>query len=393
MNSIAPESAPAVPEPESKRDQHIDALRGFALFGILVVNIMSFANGLNGPSLGVIDATSSLADQVVMLLVAFFAEYKFYPIFAFLFGYGFLIFWRRARRRGGNVDELYSRRLWFLGLLGVFHGLFIWFGDILSRYALTAIFLRKRLSWGPKKLLQSMRTWLLITLSIAMSFALMGLLDSGSPPGPTTASIYPTGSYVEATLQRIQDYLLITVYFCFLIPQVMLIFLAGVFTARMGWLHRPEKYRATWLMILKAGLVLGLPASAAWTAIQWQNTQSFNPMWAMWMPIIDLFLLMQSAAIIAAFMLTLHRPVMQRLVPLLAPAGRMPLTNYLAQSVICSVVLYGSGLGLGDDLRQAGLVALAVGIFAVQLVFSQWWMARHDTGPMEAWWRRHVYRR
>lgn len=393
MNSPPPAIVQRSPEPESRRDLHIDALRGFALFGILVVNIMSFSNGLQGSSLGAIDSTSSIADSVVLLLVAFFGEFKFYPIFAFLFGYGFLMFWRRAKRRGGNVEVLYSRRLWFLGLLGVFHGIFIWFGDILSRYALTAIFLRERLNWGPKKLLQSMRTWFLIALSIAIAFALMGLTDPGSPPTTEAASIYPTASYFEGTLQRIKDYLYITLLFCFLIPQVMFIFLAGVFVARMGWLHQPEKHRAKWMSILKAGLLLGLPASAAWTALQWQNSLSFNPVWTMWMPILDLLLVMQSAAMIAAFMLTLQRPTMQVLVQILAPAGRMPLTNYLAQSLICAMVLYGHGLGLGDDLRQAGLAALALGIFAVQLVFSRWWMARHDTGPMEAWWRRHVYGR
>ncbi|MBL8517929.1 MAG: DUF418 domain-containing protein [Betaproteobacteria bacterium] len=380
-------------EPQRQRDLHIDALRGFALFGILVVNVMSFSSGLSGPSLGVLNAESSWADLATFLIIAFFAEFKFYPIFAFLFGYGFLLFWRRARWRGGDVSALYNRRVWFLGLLGVSHGVFIWFGDILSRYAVTAIFLKKSLSARPRQLLRTMKNWLIAAAAIAFLFAFASgnmSTDGGMPPAP---SIYPTGTYLQVTQQRFSDYFAITLYFGFLIPQVMVIFLAGVLTARMGWLARPARHRAFWLKVLKAGLVLGVPASVAWAALQWQGAWSASAVWSTWMPVLDLIMPLQSAAMMAALALTLHTPFMQSLVRWLAPAGRMPLTNYLAQSVICSFVLYGYGLGLGDDLRQSGLAALAVSVYLAQIVVSRWWLARHDSGPMEAWWRRVVYGR
>lgn len=389
--------APSGPAgPQTRRDAHIDALRGFALFGILVVNLMSFTSGLNGPSLGVLTEDASAADRITLILVAFFGEFKFYPLFAFLFGYGFLKIWRRARASGADADALYSRRLWFLGLLGAFHGIFIWFGDILSRYAVVAIFLRKRLAYRPRRLLQSLRNWFLLALAIAIVFAVVGIVESppaGSvQPNVPLTSIYATGSYVDITAQRLQDYLAITVMFVFLVPQVMVIFLLGVLAGRMGWIDRPERHRALWRKVLIIGLAVGLPVNALWTWMQWQNALAFNPALTMWMPMLDLVIPLQSAAMVALLMLNLERPAVRAVIALLAPAGRMPLTNYLAQSVVCSFVLYGYGLALGASLGQAGLAALAIGVYLTQIVVSHWWLARHDTGPMEAWWRRVVYR-
>lgn len=379
-------------EPQKRRDAHIDALRGFALFGILIVNVMSFSSGLLAPSLGVLSEVSSVADQVVFLLVAFLAEFKFYPIFAFLFGYGFALFWRRARWRGGDQSRLYSRRVLFLGLLGVFHGVFIWFGDILSRYAITALLLKSSLDAGPRKLLRSMLGWLLPATAIAILFSVAGATVKEAPVQSVVESIYPVGDYVQITEQRLRDYLSITLYFCFLIPQVMVIFLAGVLTARMGWLARPHKHRTFWLTVLKIGLVVGIPVNIDWAYLSWKGAWTGNPTWSTWMPVLDLLTPLQSAAMVATLALTLHRPVTQAIVRILAPAGRMPLTNYLAQSVVCSTVLYGYGLGLGNSLGQAALAALAIGIYCTQIVASHWWLARHDTGPLEAWWRRVVYR-
>lgn len=389
-----PAATPA--QPQGQRDAHIDVLRGFALFGILIVNLMSFTSGLSGPSLGILTESSTLADHIVLVLVAFLGEFKFYPIFAFLFGYGFLKIWRRAQASGDDVEALYNRRLWFLGLLGAFHGIFIWFGDILSRYAVVAIFLRKRLAYGPRKLLRSVRAWLLMAVGVGIVFAVVGMIET--PPGSAAAnntpmaSIYATGGFMDVTSQRLKDYLAITVMFVFLIPQVMVIFLLGVLAARMGWIDRPARHRYFWRKVLIAGLLVGLPVNALWAWMQWQNAVAFNPALTMWMPLLDLLMPFQAAAMTAALMLSLDHAWVHRLVILLAPAGRMPLTNYLTQSVVCSLVLYGYGLGLGDDLGQAGLGALAVGVYSLQLLMSRWWLSCHDAGPMEAWWRSVVYR-
>lgn len=384
-------------QPQPRRDAHIDALRGFALFGILIVNLMSFTSGLSGPSLGVLTESSTLADHIVLVLVAFLGEFKFYPIFAFLFGYGFLKIWRRARASGADVDALYSRRLWFLGLLGAFHGIFIWFGDILSRYAVVAIFLRKRLAYRPRQLLRSIRNWLLLAVGIGVVFAVVGVIDSPPGNGATNqtpiVSVYATGGFLAVTAQRLQDYLAITIMFVFLVPQVMVIFLLGVLVARMGWIDRPARHHAFWRKVLVTGLVVGLPVNALWAWLQWHNAVAFNPALTMWMPLLDLLMPFQAAAMVALLMINLERPTVQCLVALLAHAGRMPLTNYLAQSVVCSFVLYGYGLGLGQTIGQAGLAALAIGVYVTQIVVSPWWLARHDTGPMETWWRRHVYGR
>lgn len=397
VTPATPRLAPQRLAPQTQRDSHIDALRGFALFGILIVNLMSFSSGLSGPSLGMLTDASTTADHVTLILIAFLGEFKFYPIFAFLFGYGFLKIWRRARASGSDADALYSRRLWFLALLGAFHGIFIWFGDILSRYAMVAIFLRKRLDYRPRQLLRSIRDWLLLAMAVGIVFAVVGVVDapatSAASPHMPVPSVYATGGFLDVTAERLRDYLAITVMFVFLIPQVMVIFLLGVLAARMGWLDRPARHRAVWRKVLLWGLAVGLPVNALWTWLQWQGAVAFNPSLGMWMPLLDILMPLQAAAMVAAFMLSVDRPLVRSVIVILAPAGRMPLTNYLAQSVVCSLLLYGYGLGLGDDLSQTGLAALAIGVYATQIVASQWWLARHSSGPMEAWWRRFVYPR
>jgi uncharacterized protein len=392
-------NTPLAAGPAETRDAHIDALRGAALGGILLVNIMSFALGLDGGSLGRLDAASSTLDMITVALVAFLAEFKFYPIFAFLFGYGFMLFWRRGAARGADIGALYNRRMIFLGIVGVAHGLFIWFGDILSRYAVVAIILKKRLAWGPKAILASAQRWFIVALVLCLALAISGwvgmaLSDAASAtlPPSTAAPIYATGDYWAVTRQRAADYLFITLIFVILIPQVLVLFLLGALAARMGWLHHPARHHALWRRLLAWGLVIGVPLNLVWAALQLGNASVFNPMMGPFIPLLDLFMPLQSAAMVAAFMLALPTRFMQRVVSLLAPAGRMPLTNYLAQSVICSFLLYGYGLGLGDDLRQAGLAGLALAVYGAQIVFSRWWLARYELGPMEAVWRRYVYR-
>lgn len=396
----------AEPIATSHRELLPDALRGFALFGILMVNIMSFAGGLDGGSLGAFTAATTAPDRVVVALVAFLAEYKFYPIFSFLFGYGFALFWRKARLRGADTDRLFARRVGFMAVLGIAHGVLIWFGDILSRYALVALLLKGRLHFGPKRLLLSIRRWLVAAVLIAAALSLGSVADNLASSAfesvtqqnvpkreanTATLHLYAAGSYGDITQQRLIDYANITVFFAFLVPQVLVLFLCGAFIARAGWLRHADRHRDKWARILRIGLYVGVPANLAWAALQVTNAMEqsiwFTPVAAL----LDVAMPVLAGAYVAAFALLATDARRSGVFRTLACAGRMPLTNYLSQSVICSFLLYGYGLGLGDDLRQSQLALLAVGIYAAQLVWSRAWLARFEQGPMEMMWRRFTY--
>jgi uncharacterized protein len=400
--------------PTSPRERELlpDALRGFALFGILLVNIMSFANGLSGSSLGDFTRVTTMADRVTVAFVAFLAEFKFYPIFSFLFGYGFALFWTKARRRGADAGNLFYRRIGFLGLMGVLHGVFIWFGDILSRYALVALFLKQYLNHGPKRLLRAMRTWLIVTLAVAFGLALLMLVgtmvmmtmgEAGQDAAIARDAVevvkrtYSTGNFAAVTAQRCSDYVTITIMFLFLVPQVLLIFLTGVFVARAGWLRSPAKHQAKWRRILAWSLAIGVPVNLVWAVLQMYNAQYLPEWFPVAAALLDSFMPVLAGAYVAGFALLVSNGKAgsilraHAILRALSYAGRMPLTNYIAQSVICSILLYGYGFGLGDDLRQAKLALLAIGIYVTQLVWSRVWLSYFELGPLEAFWRRVTY--
>lgn len=381
----------ASPTRSSDRLPHLDALRGFALLGILIVNIMSFTGGLRGPALGPLGAESPLRDHLTVFGVALLAEFKFYPLFSFLFGYGYLLFWRNARRKGADASRLFNRRIGFLAVLGVLHGTLIWFGDILSRYALVALFLKKHLDARPRQLLRTLLRWSLVTLVVALLFSSLSLIGGAPQDGPREAPIYATAGYWRALEVRVAEYLQISVLFLFLVPQVLVLFLLGVLTARMGWLLRPQRHRAFWKRVLVISLAIAIPVNLMWALQDWNLSMAGDPGMTAAMPLLDLFVPTLSAALVAAYALALQAPLVQRLIALLAPAGRMALTNYLGQSLLCSLFLYGYGLGWGTWIGQFELLVLALAVFAAEVAFSHWWLARFPVGPVEGAWRRFTY--
>ena len=390
----------------SSRTPLIDALRGFALFGILVVNIQSVVWGLSGPSLGTLAFDSAFTDVASVFLTALLAEYKFYPLFCFCFGYGFAVLARRWRARGEDMRVRFSGRLNFMLLLGVLHGSFIWFGDILSRYAVTGYILRRHLGKGPRALLRAARFWAIVAVVllavIAALLALSGTDAADSSNGLERArdeaivtakidaslEIYLYGSYAEIARQRITDYLEIFAYTPFIVPQIMLMFLLGAVCAQLGLLARPARYRQFWRRVLIVALCAGVPANIfyAFNAL----TRAQHPgMTSDTTQIVLQFLIpILAFAYIAALALIAPSALGARLIAALAPAGKLALSNYLLQSVVMTTLLYSYGLALGARLDQFGLFITACIIYACQLLLSHWYLRHFAQGPMEKLWRK-----
>jgi uncharacterized protein len=276
-----------------------------------------------------------------------------------------------------------------------------------------ALFLKQYLNHGPKRLLKAMRTWLIVTLAVAFGLALlmlvgilammaMGEAGQDAALARDAAAIasdavevvrrtYATGNFAAVTAQRCTDYVTITIMFLFLVPQVLLIFLTGVFVARAGWLRHAERHQAKWRRILAWSVVIGLPVNLVWAALQMYNAQYLPEWFPVAAALLDSFMPVLAGAYVAGFALLAAEGNASSILRALSYAGRMPLTNYIAQSVICSILLYGYGFGLGDDLRQAGLALLAIGLYVIQLVWSRVWLSYFELGPLEAFWRRVTY--
>lgn len=391
----------ALPEAGTGRIELIDALRAFALFGILQANIQSYLWGPGG--LAVFTEAPGLLDQAVYLLIATFVSTKFLSIFALLFGYGFALQMQSLHRTrdGAGARSAYRRRLWFLLGIGVLHGVFLYFGDILTAYAVCGFVLVLYARSRAATLAAHARIWLLVyvLLSALMLLAAAGALrlmagdDASAVPPEWLArfAIAAAGSYGEYAWMSLADYADLTLLTLTLAsPFIVGMFVLGALAGRQGWLVHPQRHPRVW----QAARLIGwaaVPAAAAgaWLSLRSQIDTPGLPsglgftLTALSFPLAALYL--------AAIVDRRHTRWMQTAIRWLAPAGRMPLTNYLLQSLAMGVVLSGWGLGRGAGMGVAALALLALAIVALQIVASRAWMAWFGQGPVEALWKRVTY--
>jgi len=381
----------------------VDALRAVALAGILLVNIQSFAWGAGDP-LGFFAGPPGPADAAVHLLTGTFVATKFLSIFAFLFGLGFALQWRSLRRRMAPDDAraAYRRRLGFLLALGLAHGVLLYFGDILAAYALVGLLLLRHAQDRPAALAAAARAWwagfaLLTVASTAAIEALRHAFAPAQDPALVPAwalealAVYTQGGFVEQVGQRVADYWSVLGTIALIgVPQIMGLFLLGAIAGRLGWLARPQRHQRLWRAAAWIGAAaLPFAVAGAWVNFVAMRDSPGNPT--------GIGYALQNAgallacAYVAGFVRLQQWPSGRRLTAWLAPAGRMPLTNYVAQSVAMGLLLSGWGLGLGAALGRAELALLALLIVAVQIVASRAWIGRFGEGPLEALWRRATY--
>ncbi|MES2859013.1 MAG: DUF418 domain-containing protein [Pseudomonadota bacterium] len=394
-----------------ERIEVMDVLRGFALLGILLMNIEAFV----GPvmeALGGVNPRFTGADRWVDAAIYVLVQGKFVTLFSLLFGMGFALMLERADASGGHGSALYARRLLVLLGIGLVHALLVWSGDILVSYALFGfilllLFRRVPLSRLPKwgvalYLLPVLATW---AWALAVAAAQQdpqaaeemrkGMAEQGAQwaaMGEAERQAFGAGSYLEAVVQRAAD---TGAQLSFMIIggwMFLAMFLFGSWFVRSGVIRNPALHLPLFRRLRNVGLGVGLPLMA-WSS--WRHpTMSLSQM--------DFGIaLAQSAALLAnllmclAYMslivLAMQQPAWARRLRWLAPAGRMALTNYLLQSVVCTAIFYGYGLGFFERLPRAWQPVFVVALFALQVAFSHWWLSRFRHGPMEWLWRWGTY--
>jgi uncharacterized protein len=396
-----------VPVSSEERIKFLDALRGFAVFGILLANIHVFSGYTWLSAERKAQLWSVKADQVSTFLMHFLVEGKFYSLFSFLFGLGFAIQMMRAQKRGVPFVPLFRRRLFILLLIGFAHAFFIWTGDILAVYAMTAFLLipfRKRrdktlLIWAGALLLFPILQYSLMVLGASM--------QPPSAPDPNAQAqrdnmmnwlinTMSTGSYFDIlkvnTLGVLFRYM--DLFYTSRFPKVLAMFLLGFYAGRREifqniHLHLDLARRVLWWG-LGVGLTFNLLLAVLMETHDYYQTSPLGILqtfaYAIGVPALCL-------CYIAALTLLWQKPRGRKMLSLLTPVGRMALTNYLLQSVICVLIFYGYGLGYFGRVGAALALALAVGIFLVQIPLSALWLKYFRYGPVEWVWRQLTYRR
>jgi uncharacterized protein len=404
-------STPVAPVQQAERVQIVDILRGFALFGILLVNMAFFIHPFQS-AVFPLDPATPWYDKAAAWLIKFLGEGKFYTLFSMLFGLGLTLLMSRIEARGGRFVPLYLRRLLVLLGIGLVHALLIWIGDILILYAVIGFLLILFRNAKPRTLL----IWavILIALPILFNTAVTGLVELGRsvPEGAEQIDlafaeveagfvadlerayrVYPVGTFAEITEQRIYDYSTMVLNYSFVMAfSILGMFLIGVYFGKRQLFQNLEANRSFFTKLLLAGLLIGLPANFYYAThvgsltlldLSWENLL-LQVAQLIGAPLLSL-------AYVSAFSLLALSPVFGKRLSVLAPVGQMALTNYLTQSIVCTTIFYGYGLGLFGQVGAAAGIGLTLVIYLLQIPISHWWMKRFKYGPAEWLWRSLTY--
>jgi uncharacterized protein len=404
-------STPLAPVQPAERIQIVDILRGFALFGILFVNMTIFSQPIQAIVLPA-DPNLPFYDRAALWLIHALGEGKFYALFSLLFGLGLTLQMERIEGRGGRFVPLYARRLLVLLGIGLVHAFLIWMGDILILYALLGFLLILFRKARPRTLL----IWvvILIALPLLFSAAATALIAWASNfPEATSqieqsfaqteaafvsdlqraAQVYTHGDFAAITAQRVSDYFGIGMTgFAVMGFNVMAMFLLGVYFGKRGFFKNLPENQGLFRKLLLWGLLIGLTGNLLYATLIIPISRIYQT-WTLFLATtgqtVGAPLLM--LAYVSALCLLALSPGWGKRLRVLAPVGQMALTNYLMQSIICTLIFYGYGLGLFGKVGHAAGIAMAIAIYLLQIPFSHWWMKRFYYGPAEWLWRSLTY--
>lgn len=382
----------------------MDMLRGVALLGVFAMNIEWFSRPMQAMGSGVPAGATGL-DHAVAWSIHVFVAGKFWTLFSLLFGMGFVLMADRIAAAGQGVARVFTRRMAALFVLGVLHIVLLWPGDILHTYALAGLLLLAMRQLAPRwQLLAGLALYLGMGLFYLANAALLlvvpdavmaGLRADFAAGAAAAATIYPEGGFAAITARRIMDYVQVVLQGQFvMVPMVAGVFLVGSWLMRGGWLHEPAAHRRFWWRLIAVALLPGVLFSGAGVALGTSfEGGPLEPGAALSASLMLLGALPLSLVYLAALVLAWSSPVGARALAVFAPAGRMALTHYLGQSLLCSLLFYGYGLGLWGTLDRAAQTGLVLGVFALQVAVSHAWLAGHRYGPMEWLWRWATYAR
>ncbi len=402
--SGGPHAPPRLVATTGRRIQSIDTLRGFALLGILIMNIPFFAAPyvLENPTAYPANGSFVGGERWIWSLSHIVADQKFMTLFSPLYGAGILLLTLRREERGRPAGALFLfRSLWLL-LFGLLHYFLLWDGDILMVYALTGMgaFLVRR---HPPAMLLALG---LILLSVHM-FIMLGVPEGSEElVRELERDFHGDPEYIAHSIEIFQGPYAGQIQYRFWEFGDFFLFLFG------GWAF----WRAGGLMLmgmaaLKWGVLTAersdrfylalalLGMGCGWLTVAGGLWDKMHRGWDFYHVSFGLGYLynywgslLVSAGYIGAVMLAERREWLPSLRARLTAVGRMAFTHYILHSLICGFIFYGYGLGLYAQVNRAGQMGIVLAIWLFQLWISPWWLARFRFGPLEWLWRTLTYR-
>jgi uncharacterized protein len=380
--------AVAGPLAATERIHAIDALRGIALFGVLIVNVVTefrvsiFEQFLaHPPGPGAVEATLS---ALVMVLLS----QKALSLFSLLFGLGLAIQFDRLRGNPRRLTLL-LRRLAVLLVIGLVHLFLVWDGDILTEYAIAGFIVLPFL-YGPRWLAGAAgAAFLVLYLTLPFLPAVVAFPSQAwiAQHIAEATRAYGQGGFAEVLAFRLHEITAILVLHALIFPRTMALFLIGAFVWRTGILRRLEEHTGLLVVLATTFVPAGLALGGLNEGLMPFDRYALGVPW---------FVIERSAPIVLAFgygaaVLATIAAGGWRVFAWAAPLGRTAFTNYLLQSLIFGWMFYGYGLGLFGRLGIATALVLGVAVYILQVLLSRLWLRRFRFGPVEWLWRTLMY--
>ena len=385
----------------STRISAIDALRGFALLGIVVAHMSEQYLGAPPPPAQPDFGVFSTADRVAQALYGLLVIGKFFPIFSLLFGVSFVIQMRAMAARGDAPEVRFLWRLAILFAIGMAHHL-LYRGDILAIYAMLGVCLvfAQRLSGRTLLVIAGVLLVGLPRLLLAVGGSLTGQPLVLMPPADEMAPYYAavlSGSPLDVALANLREGFATKLVFQFGLfgrgYQTLALFLVGLWLARHGWHERLAercdvlRRARRWSLALIAAAVVVLGGALAMVGLPSSPDSITRAQAVLGFTLMDLVNLGIASVFVTSFLLLYGRPGPRRWLQPLVPVGRTALTVYLTQTIVGTALLYGFGLGWLGRIGTATAILIAVAVFALQAIVATLWLRAFQYGPVEWAWR------
>ena len=393
-----------VAESRSGRIEAIDVLRGFTLFGIILVHMVEQYYAGAWPQQYGEATTQTLPDKIASGFVGIFITGKFYMIFSFLFGLSFFIQFSKSDPEK-NFLIRFVWRLAILFIVGFIHHLH-YRGDILTIYAMLGISMLLFYQL-PDKYLLAIAIFLILNIPVLITRGVEALFPTGDANAfgnmdqQTLLNYFNTvksGSYLEILKANFYEFAG-KMQFQIISGRLYItlgLFLLGIYAGRknlFGKLHEnkpllKKALRCSVYTIL-GSLVFGLVFFGGTTLLK--ITLSQQVQWMVGGFIFDLFNTSLAAIYISGLLVLFQKEKWYKRLMVLYPVGRMGLTTYLMQTLFGTLVFFSYGLGLLGDIGAFLLLVLAVMLFGIQILFAQYWFRHFNYGPVEWLWRNATY--
>ena len=381
-------------QPEGSRLAAVDALRGWALFAIVILHCLEHYNLFCVPQ--GLPSWLQTIDTAIFDTTLFILGGNAYATFSLLFGFSFFIQMRNARRRGCDFRARFALRMLLLAGFALLHSLF-YNGDILLLYAFCGLFLIPASSCSNRTLIIISALLMLqpvAWIKVIYSSLNPGYVDTDSlfmPFAMAADQVGRNGNIMETLWSNLHDGILYSNLWqiesgrIFLTPAL---FITGMLLGRKNYFAVTEESARFWKKVLTAGLIASVPLYCLKSHIPAlldnpTTTAYYN------VALARMFNVATTAILVSGFMLLwIYRGSGYKLQRLLIPYGRMSLTNYITQSIIGVSVFYHCGLGLYDKTGASACIAIAIIIATIQLIWSRMWLRRHRQGPLEYIWKK-----